>query len=77
MNDHDTFFRRMTQEAMEDLTSGKQGWREVSPNVLTLACFGMLYNHLSSKIVKPLWFFTASVMGGVTWYVVREILGLL
>jgi len=67
------FFQRMTKEALEELASGEKGWREANPNVLILACFGMLSNHLSRKISKPLWFFTGSVSAGVIWVIVSSI----
>lgn len=69
-------FHRMTREAIEELAGGKKGWREVDSNTLTLACFGMLYNHLATRIVRPLWFFAGSVATGVLWYVVSKVIGL-
>ena len=71
MNDHVDFFNRMTKEAIEELASGKCGWKEVTPNTLILACFGMLSSQLSSKLTKPLWLFAGSVTSGITWLVVR------
>ena len=70
------FFHRMTREAMEELASGDRGWREVEPNTLILACFGMLTNHLTSRIVKPLWFFAGGVVTGVVWFIVSKILNI-
>jgi len=75
MNSND-FFQRMTKEAMEELASGEKGWREANPNILTLACFGMLYNHLASKLSKPLWFFSGCIAAGVVWFIVSKILGI-
>jgi len=70
------FFHRMTREAMEELAGGKKGWREVESNTLLLACFGMLYNHLGTRIVRPLWFFAGAVTAGVVWFIVSRILGI-
>lgn len=70
------FFHRMTKEAMEELAGGDKGWREVESNVLILACFGMLYNHLASKISRPLWFFAGSVLAGVVWFIIGKVIGL-
>ena len=70
------FFRRMTREAMEELAGGDRGWREVQPNVLVLACFGMLYNHLGTRIVRPLWFFAGTVATGLVWFIISKVLGI-
>ena len=48
-------FLRMAKEALEEMASGEKGWREMDTNVLILACCGILFNHLSHKITKPLW----------------------
>jgi len=69
------FFQRMTREAMEELANGEKGWREVEANTLLLACFGMLYNHLGTRIVRPLWFFAVTVAAGFIWFVVSKMLG--
>lgn len=72
MNGND-FFTRMCKEATEDLAGGEKGWREAPTNTLLLACFGMLANHLTHKITKPLWFFAGSVLAGVTTYIIVSI----
>jgi len=70
------FFQKMVKEAIEDLASGEKGWREVATNTLILACFGMLINHLTSKLTKPLWFFSGCVAAGVIWLIVSKVLGI-
>lgn len=70
------FFQRMTKEALNELARGDQSWKEVSANTLILACFGMLTNHLTSKLMKPLWFFAGAVASGVIWYIVSSIIGI-
>ena len=70
------FFSRMTKEAMEELASGRKSWREVESNILLLACFGMLYNHLGSKLVKPLWFAACTVAAGLVWMIISKVLGI-
>ena len=70
------FFRRMTTEATEDLASGKKGWREADTNTLLLACFGMLTNHMATKIAKPLWFFASCIAAGLVWVVVSKVFGI-
>lgn len=55
---------RMQKEAIDEIASGAKSWREVSPNTLILACFGLLTNHLTHKITKPLWWVAGSVGAG-------------
>ena len=70
------FFMRMCKEAQEELASGEKGsWRQVEPNVLLLASFGMLANHLAHSITKPLWFAAGSVFCGVMGWLVSLVLG--
>ena len=76
MSNGDDFFMRMCREAQQDLASGNKSWREIDTNTLFLACFGMLYNHLATKIVKPLWFFSGSVAAAVVTYIIRQLLGI-
>ena len=73
MTDNDLFVR-MCVEAKEELASGKQSWRDIDTNTLILACFGLLSNHLTSKLAKPLWFFASSVSAAVIGYLVNLIL---
>ena len=70
------FFQKMVKEAIEDLASGEKGWREADPNTLILACFGMLINHLTSKLIKPLWFLSGCIAAGVIWFIVSKVLGI-
>jgi len=56
-------FARMCKEAAEELANGKSGWRECNPNVMMLACFHLLTNHLTSTLKRPIWF-AASCLGG-------------
>jgi len=73
---NDDFFQRMTKEAMEELASGKRSWKEIDTNTLFLACVGMVYNRLSHKITKPLWFFVSVAAAGVIWMIVSKVLGI-
>lgn len=74
--DHDNdFFKRMTKEALDELASGKKSWKEIDTNTLVLACFGVLSNHLTAKLVKPLWFFASCVCAGAAGYIVKQVLG--
>ena len=68
-------FARMCKEAQDELASGKRSWRDMEANALILACFGMLTNHLTHKLSRPLWFFASSVAAGVIGYLVRLVLG--
>ena len=71
MANSDDFFMSMCKEAMQDLAAGKHGsWRDVPPNTLLMAGFGMLYNHMASKIVKPLYFLAFSVLAGVITFII-------
>ena len=67
------FFKKMTQDAIDELAEGNISWREVSPNVLIMACFGMLTNHLSHKFLKPMWFFVGAVGTGVIWLIISSV----
>ena len=69
------FFLRMCKEAQDEIASGEKGWKEVDTNTLLLACFGMLTNHLTHKLSKPLWFFSSSVAAGVIAFIIKSILG--
>lgn len=68
------FFTKMMREAIEELASGEKGWRETDTNTLFLACFGLLYNHLISRLAKPLWFFAGSVLAGIIAYIIISVL---
>ena len=68
-------FRRMCKEAIEELSSGKKGWKDVETNTLIMACFGILTNHLTHKITTPLWFFAGAVAAGVISYIISLVLG--
>ena len=68
------FFARMCREAQDEIASGEKGWKETDPNTLMLACFGMLTNHLTHKLTRPLWFFASSIATGVIAYIIMSIL---
>ena len=68
------FFTKMCKEAIEELASGEKTWREIETNTLFLACFGLLYNHLISRVSRPLWFFAGSVTAGIIAYITVSIL---
>ena len=70
------FFQQMMRDAINELASGQKSWRDVEANTLILACFGMLTNHLTSRVVKPLWFFAGSVASGVIWLIVSGMMGI-
>lgn len=74
MNGND-FFKRMYKEAIDELASGEKGWKDTDTNTLFLACFGMLTNHLTHKVTRPLWFFAGSVFLGLVTYVIISVLG--
>ena len=68
------FFARMCKEAQDEIAAGDKGWKEADTNTLLLACFGMLTNHLSHKLGRPLWWFSGSVSVGIIAYIVESIL---
>ena len=70
---NNSFFSKMTKEAIEELASGEKSWREVKTNVLVLACFGILTNHLTHKLARPLWWFAGSVCAGVITYIISVV----
>ncbi|MAF43103.1 MAG: hypothetical protein CMI54_02890 [Parcubacteria group bacterium] len=70
------FFKKMCKEATEELASGKKGWKEADTNTLLLACFGILSNHLTQKLSRPLWFFASSIAVGVISYIVIKMFGI-
>ena len=69
------FFDRMCKEAQDEIASGEKGWKEADTNTLLLACFGLLTNHLTHKLARPLWFFAGSVASGIIAYIIFNILG--
>ena len=75
MNNGNDFFKRMTKEAINEMASGEKGWKDTDTNTLFLACFGMMYNHMTSSLTKPLWFFAGSVFAGIIGYFIMRILG--
>lgn len=72
MASENNFFFKMCDEAQEELASGKKSWREIDTNTLILACFGLLANHLTHKITRPLWFFAGAVVMGVISYIANS-----
>lgn len=68
------FFARMCNEAQDEIAAGDKGWKEADTNTLLLACFGMLTNHLTHKLAKPLWWFASAVSVGVITYIISTIL---
>jgi len=68
------FFNRMVKEAMDELASGEQGWKDCDTNTLFLAAFGMLYNEMMHNIARPLWFFSSAVAVGVIGYIISLVL---
>ena len=75
MNQPNNFFMTMCKEAMNELASGEKGWREAETNTLILACFGMLANHLTGHLAKPLWFFASTILAGIIGFFIMRILG--
>ncbi len=70
-------FERMYKDALNELAEGKEGtWRQVSPNVLIMACMGMLANHLTHRITKPLWALFVIVASGLIWWAISSFLGI-
>ena len=69
------FFGRMCKEAQDEIASGDKGWKEADTNTLLLACFGMLTNHLTHKLARPLWWFAGAVSAGVIAYIISIFLG--
>ena len=69
------FFSKMCKEAMEELAHGDKTWREIETNTLFLACVGMVMNHMTHKITRPLWFMAATVFTGVVGYLIMRVLG--
>ena len=69
MADND-LFNRMCKEAQDEIANGEKGWREADTNTLLLACFGLLTNHLTHKLARPLWFFATAIGTGVVGWLV-------
>ena len=69
------FFETMTKEAINELAEGKISWRDMPPNVLIMACFGMLTNHLTHKFLRPMWWFVGAFATGVGGYIASLFLG--
>ncbi len=69
------FFARMCKEAIDEVASGNKSWKEADTNTLLLACFGLLTNHLTHKLTRPLWAFAGTVFAGLVAWIVFKILG--
>ena len=67
------FFLKMCKEAMDELASGGAGtnWRDIDTNTLLMAAFGMLANHLTTRLATPLWVFAGAVLTGVVGYLIH------
>ena len=68
-------FEKMCKEAIEELASGDVSWRDMPPNVLILACFGMLGDRLSKKLSRPLWLFSIATTALVLTLISSAVLG--
>ena len=68
------FFARMCQEAQDEIASGEKGWKEADTNTLLLACFGLLTNHLTHNLARPLWWAAGMISAGVFTWIVMIIL---
>ena len=68
-------FERMCKEAQDEIASGEKGWKEADTNTLLLACFGLLTNHLTHKLARPLWWFAGTCSTGLVAWVIFQILG--
>ncbi len=71
------FFDRMCKEAQDEIASGEKGWKEADTNTLLLACFGLLTNHLTHNLTRPLWAFVATVAAGVITTLILAIYGII
>ncbi len=60
---------KMGKDAMDKLAKGQ--WETVSPNVLIMACFHLLTNHLVHKILRPMWAIVWVIAGSALWWVVK------
>jgi len=69
------FFDRMCKEAQDEIASGEKGWKEADTNTLLLACFGLLTNHLTHKITRPLWFLASSAAAWAIFNIIDGIFG--
>ena len=70
MGSSNDFFMRICEEAAAELASGDKSWKDVHPNTLLLAAFGMLNNHLTSGIIKPLWFAAGTIFTGTVGWLI-------
>lgn len=70
MHNSNDFFMKMCKEAAEEIASGDVGWKNAHPNTLLLAAFGMLSNHLTGRIIRPLWFTAGSIFAGMVGWLI-------
>ena len=68
------FFAKMCKEAQYELASGEKGWKDCDTNTLLLACFGLLTNHLTHAITRPLWWAASAIGVGVIAYIISLVL---
>ena len=67
------YFQRMCNDAISELV--KEGdWRKVPTNTLLMACFGMAFNHLASKILAPLKWGVGVALTGLLWWIISSII---
>lgn len=71
----DGLFEKMCKEAIEELASGDQSWREMAPNTLILACFGMMSDRLQKKLSRPLWLFSTATTALVITLIINLVAG--
>ncbi len=74
--DQDYMFNKMTSEATDEVASS--GWKEASPNAVTLAGFGMLNKLISNRMhtfTRPLWWAAGAIGAAAITYIVNAILG--
>ncbi|GAI72883.1 unnamed protein product [marine sediment metagenome] len=74
-HNNDDFLMRMCREAADELAHGNKTWREIETNTLFLACVGMVMNHMTTKIARPLWFFAGSVFCALVGWGISVLLG--
>lgn len=75
MAESNGFFARMCKEAQDEIANGEKGWKAADTNTLLLACFGLLTNHLTHSLTRPLWLFSSAVVAGAVGYLINLILG--
>lgn len=74
---HNDVFDKMVNEAMEDVAN--RGWKNASPNAVTLASYGMLKQLMNDElhsIVRPIYWLAGIFGAALAWQIISSVFGI-